>query len=183
MPSRPRKHRSVAESFGKGRGDSNRGLQTWPKIPVSAWLEPVSLSTSIVPRARDSGGSASPRLSVNPIQPSTENKSLGVRNEIDFGAESSRPTSSLSTLLFSRSLGKRQDSLPARYGFSRTGFSPVGFCRRFHRLTSNPPSPSFAWRDMLSILFSVAREWDRKSCTPDSFNQHETHSYVPNPLD
>ena len=65
-----------------------------------------------MPRARDSGGSGSPRISVNPILPSTENKSLGIRNDMDFGAESSRPTSSLSTLLFRRSPDERQDSLP-----------------------------------------------------------------------
>ena len=40
-------------------------------------------------------------------------KNLGIRNDIDFGAESSRPTSSLSTLLSRRSPDERQDSLPA----------------------------------------------------------------------
>ena len=38
---------------------------------------------------------------------------IGIRNVINFGAESSQPTSSLSTLLSRRSPGDRQDSLPA----------------------------------------------------------------------
>ncbi len=78
------------------------------------------------------------------------NKSLGIRNDINFGAESSRPTSSLSTLLSRRSPGDRQDSLPAyplRLWPDWTFTSWIPF-ERFHRLTSNSPFPSFAWRDI-----------------------------------
>src|SRR5258708_1231159 len=42
-----------------------------------------------------------------------QNKNLGVRNGIDFGAKPSGPTLSLSTLPSRRSPGDRQDSLPA----------------------------------------------------------------------
>ena len=41
---------------------------------------------------------------------------------------------------------------PARYGFSRTGLSPVGFFRKVSSAHWNPPLPSFAWRDDSLIL-------------------------------
>ena len=66
-----------------------------------------------VPRARDSGGSGSPRISVNQYSLRLRIKVSASAMRVDFGAESSRPTSSLSTLLSCRSPGKRQDSLPA----------------------------------------------------------------------
>ena len=66
-----------------------------------------------VPRARDSGGSGQPRIPVTRIRPSTESKVSDIRNDINFGAESSRPTSSLSTLLSRQSPDERQDLLPA----------------------------------------------------------------------
>ncbi|PYS08986.1 MAG: hypothetical protein DMG15_25235 [Acidobacteria bacterium] len=47
--------------------------------------------------------SASPTPDIgHPDTAFDQNKSLGIRNDIDFGAESSRPTSSLSALLFQR---------------------------------------------------------------------------------
>ena len=52
-------------------------------------------------------------LTVTQTLPSTRNNGLGIRNDIDFGAESTRPTPLLSTLLSRRSPDERQDSLPA----------------------------------------------------------------------
>jgi hypothetical protein len=56
-------------------------------------------------------------LYVQPYRPTEyslrQNKNLGIRNYVDFGAESSRPTCSLSTLLSRRSPDERQDSLSA----------------------------------------------------------------------
>src|SRR5439155_2136883 len=105
--------------------------------------------------ARDSGGSGSPRISVNPIQPSTENKSLGSRNEIDFGAESSPSTFSLATLLFRRSPAGRQDSLPAcllrlqpDWIFTSWTLSK-GFIRSLEF-----PFPKLCWRDILHEWFA-----------------------------
>ena len=66
-----------------------------------------------VPRARDSGGSGQPCDGGYPNTAFDRFKCLGIRNDINFGAESSRPTVSLSTLLFRRSPAGRQDSLPA----------------------------------------------------------------------
>jgi hypothetical protein len=75
-------------------------------------------------------------------------KRLGIRNDINFGPESSRPISSLSTLLFRRSPGVRQDSLPEPYRYS------FSWHWDFHQLDSfvssahwETPIPSFAWRD------------------------------------
>src|SRR5437867_6905608 len=97
--------------------------------------------------ARDSGGSGSPRISVNPIQPSTENKSLGSRNEIDFGAESSPPTFSLSTLLFRRSPAGRQDSLPACLAASAgLDFHQLDSVEGFHPLIGIPLSQALLAR-------------------------------------
>ena len=66
-----------------------------------------------MPWARDSGGFWHPRNSGYPNVAFGQFKNLGIRNGIDFGAESSRPTLSLSTLHSRRSPGERQDSLPA----------------------------------------------------------------------
>ena len=66
-----------------------------------------------VPRARDSGGFWLPRDSGGQNVAVGSKKGLGIRNVIDFGAESSRPTFSLSTLHSRRSPAVRQDSLPA----------------------------------------------------------------------
>ena len=64
-----------------------------------------------VPRARDSGGSFEPRITVHPMLPSVDLKTSASAMNIDFGAESSRPTSLLSTLLSRQSPDERQDSL------------------------------------------------------------------------
>ena len=66
-----------------------------------------------VPQARNSGGFGPPRFNGGPNSAFDRLQKSRHPQGIDFGAESSRPTSSLSTLLSRRSPGERQDSLPA----------------------------------------------------------------------
>jgi hypothetical protein len=108
-----------------------------------------------VPRARDSGGSGPPRVTVAPMLPSTENKSLGIRNEIDFGAESSRPAFSLSTLLFS-TVARRKARLAT--GLLATALAGLDFhqldsVERFHPLTGIPLSQA-----LLGAIFRLSAD-------------------------
>ena len=110
---------------------SSNGYYVNPRGHRPAREFPENPSVS-VPRARDSGGS---------------------RNVKNFGAESSRPTPSLSTLLSRRSAGDRQYLLLACAlrlwpDWTFTSWIPL---ERFHRLTSNSPFPSFAWHGVLLI--------------------------------
>jgi hypothetical protein len=88
-----------------------------------------------VPRARDSAAQDHLRISVNPIQPSTENKSFGTRNKIDFGADSSRPTFSLPTLLFSTVACRKARLATGLLATALAGldFHQLDSVERFHR--------------------------------------------------
>jgi hypothetical protein len=66
-----------------------------------------------VPRARDSGGSQRPRLSVVRMRSSARLTASTSATVNDFGAAPSRPASSLPTLHPRQSPGERQGSLPA----------------------------------------------------------------------
>ena len=75
------------------------------------------------------GGALAPPLAVALIEAAGWRVSFWA--DIDFGAESSRPTYSLSTLLSRRSTARGKTRYRrARYGFSRTGLPPVGFFRK-----------------------------------------------------
>jgi hypothetical protein len=77
-----------------------------------------------VPRARDSGGPGHPRLNGCPDSAFHHFKNLGIRNVINFGAESSKPTFSLSTLL------------------------PQAVARRAARLATGPPATALTGLDL-----------------------------------
>src|SRR5262245_2462701 len=70
----------------------------------------------------------------------------------DFGAESSRPTSSLCTLLTHRSPGEWQHSLPAcLLSFSWAGLSPAGF----HQEVSPSHLQFLLFQILPSAIFTV----------------------------
>ena len=96
-----------------------------------------------VPRARDSGGSGRPRDSGRVDTAFRQAKGVGIRHGNNaFGAESSRPASSLCTLRPTGRPGRRNTRYrPARYGFDRAGFPPAGLHRSVslaHERSSNP---------------------------------------------
>jgi len=71
----------------------------------------------------------------------------------DFGAESSRPTSLLSTLQppsVTRREARLATGLPAT-ALAGLDFHQLDSYERFHQLISNPPFPSLAWRDSLDF--------------------------------
>jgi hypothetical protein len=93
-------------------------------------------------------------ISATRILPSVSIKTSASAIVVNFGAESSRPTSSLSTL--------RHGGSPHRDARLATGlpatalvgldFHQLDSFERFHPLTWTPPLPSFAWRDILLTL-------------------------------
>src|SRR5438093_1330265 len=106
-----------------------------------------------VPRARDSGGSQRPRVTVVRMLSSARLTASTSATVNDFGAAPSRPASSLSTLRPSQSPGATQDSLPACPlrlwpGWTLTSWIPS---RGFGQLTRRPPLPGLAWRDSLDF--------------------------------
>jgi len=71
----------------------------------------------------------------------------------DFGAESSRPTSLLSTLRppsVTRREARLATGLPAT-ALTGLDFHQLDSFERFHQLILNPPFPSLAWRDSLDF--------------------------------
>jgi hypothetical protein len=101
-----------------------------------------------VPRARDSGGSQRPRRTGRPDAVFRQANGVDIRHGNDFGAEPSRPASSLPTLHPHQSPGERQGSLPACPlrlwpGWTLTSWIPSrGFCQLM--LTSPSPRLSLA---------------------------------------
>ena len=88
------------------------------RLPVLAkemGSSPVFLGSPLgsVPRAGDSGGPRSPRAIGGPSVAFRQANGVGNRHANDFGADSSRPASSLSTLRTHQSPSEWQDSLPA----------------------------------------------------------------------
>jgi hypothetical protein len=83
-----------------------------------------------------------------------QNKSLVIRNAVDFGAESSRPTFSPSTL---HSAGSPPHDTRLTSGLPATALTGLDFYQldsfeRFHPLIWNSPLPSLAWRYVRTIL-------------------------------
>ncbi len=104
-----------------------------------------------VPRARDSGGSQRPRITVVRMLSFARLTASTSATANVFGAEPSRPASSLPTLRPRQSPGERQGSLPACPlrlwpGWTFTSWIPL---RGFGQPTGRPPLPGLAWRDSL----------------------------------
>ena len=112
-------------------------MGSW-RIPLAACPE---LETPAAP--------VRPRLSGRPGTAFHSNNSVGVRNDNDFGAESSRPATLLCTLRTHQSPGEWQHSLPACWlALAGRDSHPLDSSKRFHLLISAPPLPSFSQRDI-----------------------------------
>jgi hypothetical protein len=101
-------------------------------------------------RARDSGGSREPRLTVPAILPSVRLTTSASATRKDFGAESARPAPLLSTLhLAGRPARRKTRYRPARYSVDRAGFTPAGLLqevsRAHHVSSSSAPRGAVAW--------------------------------------
>ena len=106
-----------------------------------------------VPQARDSGGSRAPRIAVLVIQPSVLLTTSASATMADFGAESVRPTPSLSTLHLASHPAQVQDSLPAcplrRWpGWICTSWIPL----RGFTCSLRSSSPTLSWRERALAL-------------------------------
>ena len=98
-------------------------------------------------------------LTVARILPSTDFKSLGIRNVIDFGAESSEAHllavyASLPPV--ARRKARLATGLPAT-ALAGLDFHQLDSFERFHPLIWNSPLPSLAWRNEWTILPLLAQ--------------------------
>ncbi len=90
-------------------------------------------------------------LAVAQILPSARLIASASATTNDFGAESSRPTSLLSTLQpppVTRREARLATGLPAT-ALTGLDFHQLDSYERFHQLILNSPFPSLAWRDSL----------------------------------
>ena len=101
-----------------------------------------------MPRARDSGDPGATSHIGRPSAAFRLVNSVGIATSRVFGAESSRPASLLCTLRTHWSPGEWQHSLPAcLLDSDRRDLHPLDSIKKFHRLISVPPLPSFSQRD------------------------------------
>jgi len=111
----------------------------------SSWRIPVEACPGL-------GTPAAPgnlALSVAQMLPSARLIASASATMNDFGAESSRPTSLLSTLQ-PPSVTRREARLatgPPATALAGLDLHQLDSFERFHLLISNPPLPSLAWRD------------------------------------
>ncbi len=92
-------------------------------------------------------------LAVAQILPSARLIASASATTNDFGAESSRPTSLLSTLQpppVTRREARLATGLPAT-ALTGLDFHQLDSYERFHQLILNSPFPSLAWRDSLDF--------------------------------
>ena len=92
-------------------------------------------------------------LSVVQMLPSALTMASASAAMIDFGAESSRPATLLSTLRppsVTRREARLATGLPAT-ALAGLDLHQLDSYERFHQLILNPPLPSLAWRDSLDF--------------------------------
>jgi len=93
-------------------------------------------------------------LAVTRILPSANVRASASATICDFGAESSRPTISLSTLR-PPSVTRREARLatdPPATALAGLDLHQLDSYERFHQLILNSPLPSLAWRDTFRSL-------------------------------
>jgi hypothetical protein len=122
---------SLRASFGRPLGctylPTQKRRSSWCGREMGSSLGfPASLFGSM-PRARDSADSSTTSPSgCCRMLPSASGKGVGIGTITDFGAESSRPASSLCTLRTHQSPGEWQHSLlTCLLDFGQTGFAPA----------------------------------------------------------
>ena len=95
---------------------------------------------------------ARPRNNGRPGTAFREANNVGIRDEKDFGAEPSRPASSLCTLRTHQSPSEWQHSLPAcLLALAGRDLHPLDSNKRFQLLMLDPPLPSFSQRNSLDV--------------------------------
>ena len=102
-----------------------------------------------MPRARDSGDPGTTSLYRSlPDAAFRFVNGVGIATRLDFGAESSRPTSSLCTLRTHQSPGEWQHSLPAcLLALAGRDLHPLDSVKKFHRfIFGSSPSTLFPAR-------------------------------------
>ena len=120
----------------------------WEVFP-SSWRIPVKACPGL-------GTPAAPNdlaLAVVRMLPSARLIASASATTNDFGAESSRPTSLLSTLQppsVARREARLATGLPAT-ALAGLDLHQLDSVERFHQLILNPPFPSLAWRDSLDF--------------------------------